>query len=116
MTQEVPPDMFLRQFKANLYMLSILFLCLSCLLVWKLNRISQHPNLEKKLADLTTEEREYLNNFFRFTVTVSTFGYTLFGDKPMSIETFQDAPAQPIEGFDYMDNEHILNKYRLREG
>jgi hypothetical protein len=77
------------------------------------------PNIavEKKLEHLSNLEREYLENFFQYTMRISTFGYVLFGDKPMSIDAYDNfIPQKSVEGIDYMADEHILDRYRLKEG
>lgn len=77
---------------------------------------SQNP-IRLNLQKLTLLEKEYLTNFFKMTFFVSSFGYTIFGDKPMSIETVDMVDTKKsVEGFDYMDLEHIFDRYCLKEG
>ena len=73
--------------------------------------------LLKKDYLIFQHKKEVLENFFKYTIIASTFGYTLYGDKPMSIESFniQNIPKS-VEGIDYMDESHLLDKYRLKEG
>lgn len=73
--------------------------------------------IKSRLLAIPLQEREYIENFYRFGFFVSSFGYTVFGDKPMSIETVDlSAGSKSVEGIDYMALEHILNRYRLKEG
>lgn len=103
--------------------ISLLFLLFlfSTSLFHHFNSPTRNTNETHKIAlficTLSAEEKEYLTNFFKLGVFASTFGYTLFGDKPMSIEMINfNEESRSVEGFDYMDLEHILGRYRLREG
>lgn len=80
-------------------------------------RLYQVHQLEKALNKLSPIEKQYLADFFKYTIVVSSFGYVIWGDKPMSFETYDPTlPPRAVEGFDYMDDQHILDKYRFREG
>lgn len=73
--------------------------------------------MKNRLKNLSSLEKEYLENFFQYIIRISSFGYVLFGDKPMSIDAYDPVtPLENIEGIDYMDDYHILGKYRFKEG
>jgi hypothetical protein len=68
------------------------------------------------LAEATPKEQEYLKNFFKYTFFLSYFGYTIFGDKPVSFETINlNRKLELPETADYMDILHIFDKYKLKE-
>jgi hypothetical protein len=99
--------------------LFLIFVSMAIFLVHSLRmNHEKHLNeIEKKLSKLSIEERENLDNFFKFLILAGPFGYTLYGDKSISIETYNTtSPVKNITGIDYMSPENILNKYRLREG
>lgn len=78
---------------------------------------SFEQQLSAKIQKLSPQECEYLENFFQYGVKISSFGHVLFGDKPMSIEYYDlSKPTMSVEGFDYMDEYHIIYKYRFKEG
>ena len=70
----------------------------------------------KKIEKLNLEEKKDLTNFFRICCCSSDFGYTIFGEKPMSLEgLFLDRPK--FEDIDeYKDNEWVVCEYRMKEG
>lgn len=73
--------------------------------------------IEKNLQKLSKQEREYLTNLFKYLFFISSFGYTIFGDKPMSFDSIDTTrQSKSVDGFDYMALEHILGCYRTREG
>lgn len=77
----------------------------------------QNQKISDILTKLSLQEKEYLNNFFKFEFFVGSFGYTLLGEKPMSIDIINlNLETRNTDGFDYMDLEHILGRYRLKEG
>lgn len=74
-------------------------------------------NVQQQIHKMSFQEKEYLTNFFKYTFFLSGFGYTIYGDKPMSFETINiiEEPKK-IDDIDYMDIHHIFDRYRLKEG
>lgn len=72
--------------------------------------------IQTQLKLLSPQEKEYLENFFQYIIRLSSFGHVLFGDKPMSMDTYNNTSSQSVEGFDYMDDYHIMYRYRFKEG
>lgn len=71
-------------------MLKYLFLCFAVLipfLGWS------HPNLEK----IPLDEKEKLEKFFDFLMHHSIIGYSLCGEKPVSIDTFPTLTKIPFQ-------------------
>jgi hypothetical protein len=79
-------------------------------------RYQSRKNIDDKIQRLSLEEKEYLTNFFKYTFFISPFGYTIFGDKPMSFETINMVRKPLVEdGVDYMDIFHIFNRSMLKK-
>jgi hypothetical protein len=80
--------------KLNAWLIGICFLfpfniCLSTL-------AQNECEAEKVYANISIEDREVLEHFFRNLLFYQGFAYTLFGDKPISIEVFDlDNPKKP---------------------
>lgn len=69
------------------------------------------------INSLNAQEKEYLANFFKVQFFIDAFGYTIFGEKPMSIDLIDiHRETKSTDGFDYMDIEHIWDRYRVKEG
>lgn len=100
------------------YFIVIVFLLIGSFYFLTKEHVQYVPECKiQELSDLTLKEREYLNNFFHSTMTITGFGYVLLGDKPMSFSTVnKNNPILPTDGFDYMAPWNILNGYRKREG
>jgi hypothetical protein len=73
--------------------------------------------IRAKLAQIPLEERQYLEEFFRFIISKVTFGYVLFGDKPMSLHDFlpmHDIPSHYLNS--YWSMEAGLEYCRMQKG
>jgi hypothetical protein len=69
------------------------------------------------ISSLDKKEKEYLTNFFKLQFFRSSWGYTIFGEKPMSFEVIDyNRELECDENFDYMAVEHILAGFKLKEG
>jgi hypothetical protein len=73
--------------------------------------------IKEKIEGIPAQEVELLKNFYKFLFFVSSAGYTIYGDKPICFDCIDSGRSwQIVEGFDYMDIDHILGRYRFREG
>lgn len=68
----------------------------------------------KKIEKLSFEEKNDLTNLFRFCFHSSAFGYTIFGEKPMSFDAI-DLLRPPFENIDSTDK-WVLWEYKKTEG
>lgn len=68
-----------------------------------------------KTEGLTPDEKKYLTSFFKICFCSYEFGYTIFGEKPMSIDTL-DLIRPSIEDSAYKDDEWTICEYRKKEG
>lgn len=73
-------------------------------------------DIHQQIQKMNPADRQYVTNFFRYTFFMSTFGYTIFGNKPMSFETI-NMVSEPVleDSADYMDIFHIFNRYKLKK-
>ena len=69
----------------------------------------------KKIEKLTFEETDDLNNFFKICFYKSTFGYTIFGEKPMSLDVI-DVERPPLDNPIYKENILLQLDYRRKQG
>lgn len=73
--------------------------------------------IPKFIDSLNTKEKEYLTNLFKLQFFLNSFGYTIFGKKPMSFDIIDyNQKFQNIDNIEYMNIEHIWDRYRLKEG
>lgn len=72
----------------------------------------------KKMEKLSSEEKKDLTNFFRICFHSYEFGYTIFGEKPMSLDAMHlEISRPPIDDLvDYKEDEWALCSYRKKEG
>lgn len=97
------------------------FFCSSMLTQCSLNnhgekKIEKHE-IQDFIKSLSLKEKEYLTNFFKLEFFLSFFGYTIFGEKPMSFEVIDyNRELHTEENFDYMAIEHIWDCYKVKEG
>lgn len=102
----------------------IFFLSLSILLAlimtknWRDKGIFFQENFTFISMDqFNPQEKIYLKKFFKTLFFSSSFGYTIFGEKPMSIEVITLDPYLPkIEDLEYADIEYFTNFYNLHRG
>lgn len=69
----------------------------------------------KEISMISTIEKEFLTNFFKYSFFCDGLGYVIFYDKPMNFMTInisQDLGQPPL---DYMNLVHISNKYKMQE-
>jgi len=80
------------------------------------NSFTPKKSLSEKILEIPPAEKIYLTNFYRYTFFLSSFGYTIFGSKPMSFDTVNLKHHLPIEeGADYMDIFHIFDRYKHKK-
>lgn len=72
--------------------------------------------IQRELKQLSDTEKEYLGNFFQYLMRLSSFGHVLFGEKPMGVDSCPIAASPSVEGIDYMDDAHIMDRHRFKEG
>jgi hypothetical protein len=75
-----------------------LFICLlmHCVIHFPLSATPQKNLAHQILVDIPSEDLEVLEEFFRDLLFLQGFAYTLFGDKPVSIENYdRDNPQKP---------------------
>lgn len=68
-----------------------------------------------KIENLNFEEKKELTNFFRVCFCSSEFGYTIFGEKPMSLDGL-DLEIPKYEDSEYKDNEWVVCCCRKKKG
>ena len=57
---------------------------------------NQRSDVEEKVQNMSLEDRKVLEDFFRNLLFLQGFAYTLFGDKPISVEYFdRESPKKP---------------------
>jgi hypothetical protein len=60
---------------------------------------TQKGEVEEKIQNISSEDRKTLEDFFRNLLFLQGFAYTLFGDKPISVECFDLNNAEKPELF-----------------
>lgn len=79
-------------------------------------KTNPQTSVQANLATLTSQEKEYMTNFFKFSFFSDGLGYVLFYDKPMNMTAINISQKLELpSGEDYMEPIHILNQYKLRE-
>jgi hypothetical protein len=99
----------------------ILFIIIFFGLLYKQSFFDKSTSIFYVKQDISPKDRDYLEYFFKYTIKFSSFGYVLYGSKPMSIDTYKyTAPKQPINWvdfiLDYIQDGCLLNKYYLKKG
>jgi hypothetical protein len=69
----------------------------------------------KKLESLTSEEKKDLTNFFKICSYSYQFSYTIFGEKPMSLDGL-GLNRPKFEDLEYKEDEWVRSSYRKKEG
>lgn len=69
-----------------------------------------HVDVDQFINKLPENEQQELDSFFRYLMTVSNFGYTLFGAKPVSVDAWSNEPSLSYLFFPMVNNEIILKK------
>ena len=69
----------------------------------------------KKIENLSLIEKNDLTDFFKFCFHSSSFGYTIFGQKPMSLDAIS-SEQPPIEDLEHTYRNWILWCYKKKEG
>ena len=83
----------MRKGKPWLFNLSI---CIAALSVFSLSSNDLKNQTEEKIQSISSEERKILKEFFKKLLFTHGFAYTLFGDKPISVDWFDlDNPKNP---------------------
>lgn len=98
----------------------ILFAAFATLAWWKFQskKNLKHENaIREKIAQIPSEDRKNITRFLTFVVFQSSFGYVLFGDKPMAFEEFIETDDIPREYFrSYTDVQQGLKYYVWQRG
>src|ERR1700722_13114432 len=69
----------------------------------------------KKIENLSVEEKEDLTNFFKYCFHSSSFGYTIFGEKPMSLDAISIDGRPPCETVVRKGSKWSIWYYRKKE-
>lgn len=71
----------------------------------------------KKISELSPQEKKDLTNFFRISFHSFEFGYTIFGEKPMSLDALdlEQTPFEDLED-EYKNSEWFVWDYRKKNG
>lgn len=94
-----------------------IFMCYQDLFISHKNNSNEAQEISTFISSLNDQEKEYLANFFKVQFFIDSFGYTIFGEKPMSIDLIDiNRETKSTEGFDYMSIEHIWDRHRVKEG
>lgn len=70
----------------------------------------------KKLENLTNEEKNDLTSFFKICFCSYEFGYTIFGEKPMSLDAIDLIRGNLEDYGEYKDDEWVVCEYKKKEG
>lgn len=108
--------------KHSFYYVSLLLLSIIILFFTRIDRRFERNRVQEQCApnpidQLNNQEKIHLRNFFRTLFFSSSFGYTIFGKKPMSIEVITLKSHLPdIENLEYRNIEYCINFYNLHKG
>lgn len=70
----------------------------------------------QKIQEIPEDERIYLTNFFKYSFFLSSFGYTVFGTKPMSFDTVNLSYSPDLKNDEnYMDIFHIFDRHKYKK-
>lgn len=94
--------------KRNVLMLIIAF-CVIFSAFFVLHRKPPRSYVSYTLKQLSIEEQAALEWFFRRVIASDTFGYVLFGQKPLAVATFGEPKAKPYWIDDWID--HIPSSF-----
>ena len=72
---------------------------------------------KEKIKTLSLQEKKHLNNFFKRCFQSSGFGYTIFGQKPMSTGGLLTENGRPhVDQVKNIDDERVSCGYYMKEG
>jgi hypothetical protein len=92
-----------------------LLILLQMLFLLPVFSIDKHFILNK-IDNLTIEERKDLTSFFKICFCSSEFGYTIFGEKPMSLDAISLTKPNFDDDWEYKDDDWVVSTYRKKEG
>lgn len=100
--------------KKRIFVFFIFFLVsLVCFKLTKKNEfLSNRPHVEELLERATSKEREFFLSAFRQLFNTSTLGFTLFGDKPLSVLEIETHPRISRGDFFLNITFPIVRKYK----
>lgn len=96
----------------------VLFLS-NCLILFYVNNFNEKNvglRIETSLRKIPQDDREYVSNFFKYVFFTETFGYTIFGNKPLSFTSIKTENTFFLDNNEnYMDLIHIFNRHKIKE-
>jgi hypothetical protein len=107
---------FLARFFMKFKNMTFIFVLILIQMPFLLPAISERQCILKKIENLTLEEKKDLTSFFKICFCSFEFGYTIFGQKPMSLDAI-NLKKRSLEDYgEYKDSEWILCDYRKKDG